>query len=522
MGSCSRGRCSGRSCSRGCRRGRLDAAVARSRLRRGRCRRARRAGRAAGGLEVGAHARGRDDGQGLRRQRHVAAARAGGPLAGGRGGRARAVASRASCSATARSSSARWRSTTSRRPKQPLPPRRTPSRLDGLRATRVSDTGRGSRGRCLTVAPVAKPCRSGSEASRRPSDARRRTVGSHGARSPHGRFRTVSSTSPPTRSTRRALPGRTPTAVSSSCSSSLPCGASALDALRRIASWIRTTTPSSRAQPTAAREPSSGSRATTRASTTPATAKGALFRERFCLVGDPTTEEYFEDAIAYVLANPVRAGLVERPEDWPWSWSQARKRQKRTLVRSHPHSYTGRLWPRTNWSFTAPASTTSRTSPSACRGTASSAITGLSGSGKSSLAFDTIYAEGQRRYVESLSAYARQFLQMMEKPDVDSIDGLSPAISIDQKTTSPQPALDGRHGHGDLRLPAPALRARRPAALPGLRPPDRRPVDRGDRRPDPPAARRARASPSTRRSSATARASTATCSTSSAATASRA
>jgi excinuclease ABC subunit A len=66
-------------------------------------------------------------------------------------------------------------------------------------------------------------------------------------------------------------------------------------------------------------------------------------------------------------------------------------------------------------------------------------ITGLSGSGKSSLAFDTIYAEGQRRYVESLSAYARQFLQMMEKPDVDSIDGLSPAISIDQKTTSRNP-----------------------------------------------------------------------------------
>src|SRR4051794_32325431 len=66
-------------------------------------------------------------------------------------------------------------------------------------------------------------------------------------------------------------------------------------------------------------------------------------------------------------------------------------------------------------------------------------ITGLSGSGKSSLTFDTIYAEGQRRYVESLSAYARQFLQMMEKPDVDSIDGLSPAISIDQKTTSRNP-----------------------------------------------------------------------------------
>src|SRR5471032_924424 len=63
-------------------------------------------------------------------------------------------------------------------------------------------------------------------------------------------------------------------------------------------------------------------------------------------------------------------------------------------------------------------------------------ITGLSGSGKSSLAFDTIYAEGQRRYVESLSAYARQFLGQMDKPDVDHIDGLSPAVSIDQKTTS--------------------------------------------------------------------------------------
>ncbi|MCP5020922.1 MAG: excinuclease ABC subunit A, partial [bacterium] len=66
-------------------------------------------------------------------------------------------------------------------------------------------------------------------------------------------------------------------------------------------------------------------------------------------------------------------------------------------------------------------------------------ITGLSGSGKSSLAFDTIYAEGQRRYVESLSAYARQFLSMMEKPDVDHIEGLSPAISIEQKTTSHNP-----------------------------------------------------------------------------------
>ncbi len=66
-------------------------------------------------------------------------------------------------------------------------------------------------------------------------------------------------------------------------------------------------------------------------------------------------------------------------------------------------------------------------------------ITGISGSGKSTLAFDTIYAEGQRRYVESLSAYARQFLEQMEKPDVESIEGLSPAISIEQKTTSKNP-----------------------------------------------------------------------------------
>ena len=66
-------------------------------------------------------------------------------------------------------------------------------------------------------------------------------------------------------------------------------------------------------------------------------------------------------------------------------------------------------------------------------------FTGLSGSGKSSLAFDTLYAEGQRRYVESLSSYARMFLGQMDKPDVDYIDGLSPAISIDQKTTSKNP-----------------------------------------------------------------------------------
>jgi excinuclease ABC subunit A len=66
-------------------------------------------------------------------------------------------------------------------------------------------------------------------------------------------------------------------------------------------------------------------------------------------------------------------------------------------------------------------------------------ITGVSGSGKSSLAFDTLFAEGQRRYVESLSSYARQFLQQMEKPDIDSIEGLSPAISVERKSVSKSP-----------------------------------------------------------------------------------
>ena len=92
-------------------------------------------------------------------------------------------------------------------------------------------------------------------------------------------------------------------------------------------------------------------------------------------------------------------------------------------------------------------------------------ITGLSGSGKSSLAFDTIYAEGQRKYVESLSAYARQFLDQMQKPDVDFIEGLSPGYRDRAAQLRLQPALDHRHHHRDLRLPAPALRARRPAAL---------------------------------------------------------
>ena len=88
-------------------------------------------------------------------------------------------------------------------------------------------------------------------------------------------------------------------------------------------------------------------------------------------------------------------------------------------------------------------------------------MTGVSGSGKSSLAFDTIYAEGQRRYVESLSAYARQFLERMEKPEVDEIDGIAPAVAIRQKNTTPQSALHRRHVHRVLRFSAPALRARR-------------------------------------------------------------
>ena len=96
-------------------------------------------------------------------------------------------------------------------------------------------------------------------------------------------------------------------------------------------------------------------------------------------------------------------------------------------------------------------------------------VSGVSGSGKSSLAFDTIYAEGQRRYVESLSAYARQFLERIEKPDVDEIDGLAPAIAIKQKNTTRNPALDGGHGDRDLRLPAPAVRALRRGALRSLR-----------------------------------------------------
>src|SRR3989441_1327412 len=96
-------------------------------------------------------------------------------------------------------------------------------------------------------------------------------------------------------------------------------------------------------------------------------------------------------------------------------------------------------------------------------------ITGLSGSGKSSLAFDTIYAEGQRRYVESLSAYARQFLDQLEKPDVDSVEGLSPAISIEQKTVSRSPRSTVGTVTEIYDYMAAALLLNRPAALSQVR-----------------------------------------------------
>ena len=108
-------------------------------------------------------------------------------------------------------------------------------------------------------------------------------------------------------------------------------------------------------------------------------------------------------------------------------------------------------------------------------------VTGLSGSGKSSLAFDTIYAEGQRRYVETLSAYARQFLDQIERPDVDSIEGLSPAISIEQKTTSRSP----RSTVGTITEIYDYLRLLYASvgtpALPQLRPAHRAPDRRADR-----------------------------------------
>ncbi len=103
-----------------------------------------------------------------------------------------------------------------------------------------------------------------------------------------------------------------------------------------------------------------------------------------------------------------------------------------------PDTFRG-LWQKSSSSSAAPASTTSRDITVTIPRNRLTVVTGLSGSGKSSLAFDTIYAEGQRRYVESLSAYARQFLGLMEKPDVDAIEGLSPAIAIEQKSAGHNP-----------------------------------------------------------------------------------
>ncbi len=138
-------------------------------------------------------------------------------------------------------------------------------------------------------------------------------------------------------------------------------------------------------------------------------------------------------------------------------------------------------------------------------------FTGLSGSGKSSLAFDTIYAEGQRRYVESLSAYARQFLGQMDKPDVEFIEGLSPAISIDQKTASRNPRSTVgtiTEIHDYLRL----LFARIGVPYcPNCGKPHHQPDSPADRRPGAGAARRASGSSCSRRWSRGARASTARC-----------
>ena len=92
-------------------------------------------------------------------------------------------------------------------------------------------------------------------------------------------------------------------------------------------------------------------------------------------------------------------------------------------------------------------------------------ITGLSGSGKSSLAFDTIYAEGQRKYVESLSAYARQLLDQLEKPEVDFIEGLSPSIAIEQRSSGSNPRFHHRDHNGNFRLLAAVIREYRTGAL---------------------------------------------------------
>ena len=142
------------------------------------------------------------------------------------------------------------------------------------------------------------------------------------------------------------------------------------------------------------------------------------------------------------------------------------------------------------------ASTTSRTSASRLPRDRLVVITGPSGSGKSSLAFDTIYAEGQRRYVESLSAYARQFLEQLAKPDVESIEGLSPAIAIEQRALAKSP----RSTVGTVTEIADYLRllfARvGDAALPELRQAHRGADRAADRRPHPRRSARARAPPS--------------------------
>ena len=112
-------------------------------------------------------------------------------------------------------------------------------------------------------------------------------------------------------------------------------------------------------------------------------------------------------------------------------------------------------------------------------------VTGLSGSGKSSLAFDTIYAEGQRRYMETLSTYARQFVGTMERPDVDKITGLSPVVAIEQKTTNKNPRSTVGYRHRDQRLPASALCARFARLFAGYGRGDGALLRRTDSRPDP-------------------------------------
>ena len=110
-------------------------------------------------------------------------------------------------------------------------------------------------------------------------------------------------------------------------------------------------------------------------------------------------------------------------------------------------------------------------------------ITGVSGSGKSSLAFDTLLAEGQRQYVQSLSVYARQFFEQMERPDVDHIEGLQPTIAIDQRRRQPNPRSTVGHDHRDLRLPAAADGPGGRRAVPEVRHADRA-ADAGRNRAD--------------------------------------